>query len=87
MYHPDVAQRTTLTLEEDVVDRLKNEARRTGRSFKDVVNDAIRAGLERRQASPPNRFAVASRDMGLRPGIELDDIEGFLDRIEGPERR
>jgi len=25
--------------------------------------------------------------MGLRPGVDLDDIEGLLDILEGPERR
>jgi hypothetical protein len=37
--HLDVNIRTTLTLEEDVAQRLEAEARRTGTSLKHVVND------------------------------------------------
>ncbi|HET7027381.1 MAG TPA: class I SAM-dependent methyltransferase [Candidatus Limnocylindrales bacterium] len=30
---------------------------------------------------------VNARPMGLKPGLDLDDIEGLLDRVEGPVRR
>ncbi len=79
-------QRTTLTLEDDVVARLRDEARRTGKAIKTVVNETLRAGLDRRQGRP-RRFKVAARDLGLRPEIELDDIEGLLDQVEGLDRR
>lgn len=84
-----MGQRTTLTLEEDVVDRLRREARRTGRPFKTIVNEALRVGLERRerQACRGASFKVEPMDLGLKPGIELDDIEGLLDQLEGPRRR
>jgi predicted DNA-binding protein len=81
--------RTTLTLEEDVMDRLRGEAQRTGRPFKAVVNEAIRAGLERRslRAGQGMSYTVKPVDMGLKAGLELDDIEGLLDRLEGAQRR
>lgn len=82
-----MSRRTTLTLEDDVAQLLLEESRRTGRSFKDVVNDAIRAGLGGRGGRPPDRFVVKARPMKARPGVEFDDIEGLLDRIEGPYRR
>lgn len=70
-----------------MVDRLKREAHRTGRPFKVVVNDAIRLGLERRPGRPSAPFVIEPRDMGLRPGLELDDIEALLDRTEGSQHR
>jgi hypothetical protein len=30
---------------------------------------------------------IRASNMGLRPGIDLDDIEGLLDRLDGPLRR
>ncbi len=36
-YHPGV--RTTLTLDDDVLARLEREARREGKSFKEIVNN------------------------------------------------
>jgi hypothetical protein len=81
-----VSRRTTLTLEDDVAERLLEESRKSGKAFKDVVNETLRAGLGRRTSALPP-FTVRARPMGLRPGIELDDIEGLLDRLEGPHRR
>ena len=81
--------RTTLTLDEDVAAKLRAEARRSGRSFRAVVNDALRLGLERQpRAGAPPRFTIAARDLGeLRPGLSLDNVEELLDQIEGPARR
>lgn len=81
-----MSQRTTLTLEDDVAARLREAARRTGRPLKTIVNDAIRAGLGQGHVPRPP-FSVEARPMGLRPGIDLDDISGLLDRLEGPEHR
>lgn len=69
-----------------MAERLLEESRRTGKSFKEVVNETLRSGLaSSSDALAP--FKVTARDMALRPGIDLDDIEGLLDRIEGPLRR
>ena len=81
--------RTTLTLDEDVAAKLRAEARRSGRSFRDVVNDAIRRGLASRQvARAAGPFKVTARDLGpLRPGLDLDNIADLLERVEGPLHR
>ena len=81
--------RTTLTLDEDVAVKLKSLARRSGRSFRDVVNDALRRGL----ISPPAvrqaaRFNVETRDLGaLRPGLSLDSVADLIEQVEGPLHR
>ena len=82
-----MSQRTTLTLEEDVAARLREEAHRQGRSLKAVANDALRAGLRRSMIVDAPAFRVRVRDMGLRPGIDLDDIQGLLDRLDGVSSR
>lgn len=69
------------------MDRLHAEARRSRRSFKAVVNDAIRAGLDRRTGEQPAPYRVQARDLGLRDGIQLDDISALLDQVEGPQHR
>ncbi len=66
--------------------RLREQARRQGRSFKDVVNDALRSGLDRSEEAEAPAYRVPVRDMGLRPGIDLDDIQGLLDVLDGAER-
>lgn len=80
--------RTTLTLENDVATRLRAEARRSGRPFKEVVNECLRRGLVQRDlARTTARFEVKPRDMGaLQPGLSLDNVAELLERIEGPDR-
>lgn len=83
----DVSVRTTLSLDEDVAAKISAEARRSGRPVRAVVNDALRKGLEaaaKRQARP---YRVQPRDLGLRPELEIDDIWGLIERVEGPESR
>jgi plasmid stability protein len=81
--------RTTLTLDEDVAAKLKAEARRTGKSFKETVNAALRRSLSsshRRPAEPP--FRVEARDLGrLRPGLTLDSVPDLVEQAEGSRHR
>jgi plasmid stability protein len=81
--------RTTLTLDDDVAAKLRAAARRSGRSFRDVVNDVLRRGLATRP--PPTRrdpFRVQVRDLGaLRAGLSLDRIGDLIEQAEGPHHR
>ncbi|MGQ0834809.1 MAG: DUF2191 domain-containing protein [Gammaproteobacteria bacterium] len=81
--------RTTLTLDEDVAAKLRAEARRTGRPFKALLNEHLRASLLRqRPARGDARFQVEPHDFGgLQPGVSLDNIGELLERIEGPDQR
>ena len=80
--------RTTLTLDDDVAAKLKAEMRRTGKSFRDTVNDYLRRGLIGRPERPSRPFKVRPRNLGgLSPGLTLDNIGELLDRLEGPARR
>ncbi len=81
--------RTTITLDEDVAAKLAAEARRTGRSFKETVNDALRRGLASpRPARARQPFRITARDLGnLRPGLALDSVADVLEQVEGPLHR
>jgi hypothetical protein len=77
--------RTTLTLDDDVSAKLSAEVRRSGRSFKQVVNDFLRRGLNaRREMKPLHPFRIDARDLGLRPGFQLDNVWELIDQVEGP---
>jgi hypothetical protein len=78
-----------LTLDVDVANKLKSRARRTGRPFKDVVNEALRLGLAAANApSVPTPFVVHARDLGrVRPGLDLDNVADVLEQVEGPGHR
>jgi hypothetical protein len=80
--------RTTLTLDDDVAAKLKAESRRSGRSFRDIVNETLRRGLASRRirAQRPS-FKVKARDLGLKPGLSLDNVWELIEQIEGPLHR
>jgi len=81
--------RTTLTLDEDIAVRLQAESRRTGRSFKDIVNEYLRMALAQSRAlKSMSPFRVMSVDLGgtAIPG-SYDDVEALLEKSEGIEHR
>ncbi len=78
--------RTTLTLDRDVADRIKREARRTGKSLKAAVNDALRLGLGLSGKLPKAaRFVVDPHPFGFRPGVDLDRLNQLVDELEVEE--
>ncbi len=80
--------RTTLTLDEDVYAKIEAEARRSGRSYKEVVNDLLRQALALRfRPQKPARFKVRGRPLGRRPGLNYDNIGELLEQLEGPAHR
>ena len=84
--HHDVAMRTTLTLDDDVAERVRQEIHRTGEAMKAVVNQALRLGLGMagKPVRPP-RFKVEAHDFGVKPGFDLDRMNQLIDELEATE--
>lgn len=59
-----------MTLDPDVAAALEQAARERRVSFKQVLNDAVRAGL--RPAQEPHPYRLVTKPMGLRAGVDLD---------------
>jgi hypothetical protein len=87
-YHHAV--RTTVTIEDDVAVRLEREQRRRRASFKDVLNEVLRAGLdaaERREQAQRTPFKTKGFDLGPSLVGSLDNVEEILSRAEGEDHR
>ena len=76
--------RTTLTLDNDVATMLDKEARKSGHSFKQVVNDALRRGLTAAKQPARKPFKVTPINLGLP---HYDKVEDLLEYLEGPDHR
>ena len=79
--------RTTLTLDEQIAKALKSTAHRTGKPFKQVVNETLRAGLVAGDApakSRPYRVKTASLG-GVMPGVDLRRALRLADALEDQE--
>jgi hypothetical protein len=79
--------RTTMTLQPDVAEKLRDEMGRTGESFKDTVNRVLRDGLALRSRPPRRPFVIVPRRLGLHPGVDIDNVAELLERLEGPDFR
>ena len=76
--------RTTLTLDEDVARRLGEITRLTGASFKQVVNETLRAGLQggQKPAPPLPPFRVKPKAGGFRTGVDVLRLNQLNDELE-----
>ncbi len=76
--------RTTLTLDEDVAHRLRELTRLTGASFKQPVNETLRAGLQGAQkpAPPLPPFRVTPKAGGFRSGVDVLRLNQLNDELE-----
>jgi hypothetical protein len=76
--------RTTVTLDSDVEQLLRDAMQRRRQSFKEALNQAIRRGLSDRQpgvSEPP--FVVHAHAMGgVRPGIDPLRLNQMADELE-----
>lgn len=76
--------RTTLTIDDDLAGILQKKVGQEGHSFKEVVNDTIRAGLAASGSIAPKRkrFKVLARPLGLRSGFDPDRMNQLVDELE-----
>ncbi|MFM2125525.1 MAG: hypothetical protein RL328_1976 [Acidobacteriota bacterium] len=79
--------RTTLTIDDDIARLLEQQQRRTGATFKDVVNHALRAGLQARTAPKRKPFRVTPLDLHLPAGLSYDNVEALIEALEGPAHK
>ena len=77
--------RTTLTLDDDVAVTLKRLQRARDASLKDIVNDALRRGLNELNARPKRRepFQTQSVALGRLRLASIDNISESLAIAEG----
>ena len=78
--------RTTLTLDPDVAAKAKKSAAKLRKPFKDVINTALRIGLDEVLKPPAAKpYRTKARPLGLRQGFSYDNIAELLARAEGED--
>ena len=81
--HYDASMRTTLTLDDDVADSLREQARLLEKPFKQVVNEALRRGLSPVAGeSPAPSFRIVPIRSGLVPGVDPLRLNQLNDQLE-----
>ncbi len=80
--------RTTLTLDPDVAAKIRKGAAKLGKPFKEVVNMALRTGLDAVMSPPAAKpYRTKPHPIGLRQGLSYDSIADLLSHAEGEDRR
>ena len=79
--------RTTVTLDDDVLDRVKHESRSRGASFRDTLNDLLRTALSLETRPRRRTLKIKPVRMGYRTGLNYDDVESLFEYGEGEQHR
>ncbi len=78
--------RTTMTLDDELAKALKKLAHDSGKSFKEVVNRTVCAGLGMEKAPKPKPYTVKPTKLGgVLPGVNLDKALQIAERLEDEE--
>ena len=83
--HYDACMRTTLTLDNDIADSLKEQARLLDRPFKQVVNDALRRGMAPAVREAREPYRVDPIHSGFAPGVDPLKLNQLNDQLDAEE--
>ncbi len=79
--------RTTVTLEPNVAERLKDYARRNRLSFKEALNTVLRRGLGSQDSAVDalQPFVVTPTPTGFAPGVDPRRLNQLVDELDVTE--
>lgn len=83
-----MAERVTLSVEDDLMKELRKRAQERGRPLQEVIHEVLQTAVcPPKHSFTPKPFVVRARALYARPGIDLDDIESLMEQVEGPLHR
>lgn len=72
--------RTTVNIDDDLLEQLRAISARTRQPLGELVDDALRLMLAKRRQRPAREFVLpAYGQCGLQPGVGLEDKEALAD--------
>ena len=79
--------RITLTIDDDLADRIQEQRRRHGHSLKHVINDLLREGLQSRQMRPSREtYRTRAYNLRMRPGFDPMKLNQLVDELVAEAR-
>ena len=79
--------RTTLTLDEDLAEKLKQLSEKRRVPFRRVLNEMLRRGLTGQTAQKRAPFKIETFSSALRPGVDPLKLNQLIDDLEAEAAR
>ncbi len=77
--------RTTLTIEDSIMQKLKEEAYNSGLPLKQVVNMTLEVGLRNLNKRRQKKYTLKTYSMGFPKGINFDKVLQTASTLEDDE--
>jgi hypothetical protein len=74
--------RTTLTIDADVAERLRQKTASGQQSLKQVINESLRIGLGIKRSPAKRPYKVKAHNSPYRPGIDRAKLNQIVDELE-----
>ena len=80
----DVNMRTTLNINDAILQELRERAQTQGRPFREVVEEALSLGLVQlsKTAQKKKQFTVKPHSLGLKSGFHAVSLNQLYDQLE-----
>ncbi len=77
--------RTTVTIEDAVEKQLRRYAGQHSLKFKQALNEILRKGLAESEIQRKSKaYKTKPKNVGLKPGLNYDNVAELLEQVEGP---
>lgn len=76
--------RTTVSIDDDLFEKLREAAAKHRQPFTRIVNETLRRGLsgQRRRTARPTPFRVEPFESAFRPGVDPLRLNQLIDELE-----
>jgi hypothetical protein len=81
----DAKMRTTLTIDPEIAERLREEVALGKRPLKVIVNEALRRGLGLEEVKPAGSYRVQAHSSRFLPGVDPGSLNQLADELEAAE--
>jgi len=82
------AMRTTIVIDDDVLDRTRGLALATEQPLRFILNEALRLGLDAMALPVKSKpYRTRPRKMGLKPGRDINRIQELMALTDGEDAR
>ena len=75
--------RTTLTIDDDVLKRMKEKAAREGRTLQEIANELLKHALPPQRSQKTIKLVLRGWKAATRAGVDLLDRDKLFDLMDG----